>query len=560
VYLIVGEDENGALKSLLLLPVEVAVDADRNGEIQFGSDRTSAEKPFRFWINNDQDDVEIDEPARVEDGSRDMLDSVIKTKRDLEDFVRMKIALGIPLEQLKDGTFEIGLKFKDSATGSPAIRIWPNESATGKSDFLTNGDAAGRQIGKTSFGATTSGTVFLPASFWEQQTKAEAHLIFEGISTGKGELALVVKPKDGAETETTGIHLHLLDVREMYERARITPDHPDQFTEPSQFVGVFGNPSIMPPVPNIGWEWHPDGKAFVEDPEENKEYLVFVHGWNMTNEGSQRYAESMFKRLWQKGYKGRYAFVRWPTYTGWLTYNASDYRAWLSGIGVAAFVNSLPPSHTKNIAAHSMGNIVVSSALREGMQVDNYALLNAAIPAMCFDVRESLYEFAGRETPDGDDDPITRALGFKGKISDDNVRRSMINFYLKDDSALTGLIGDFLGWEHNNAFYKPESFGLIAGYGYDSNREAGTKVHLDFWTEFGRHLRSFPESAAYATASKTKAVGAESRTVGVINDNLNMNTEYGFGSTHSAQWIWNMQKTHQFYYDLMSKFNLKPIR
>jgi hypothetical protein len=41
----------------------------------------------------------------------------------------MKIALGNPLSQLKDGTFEIGLKFKDSATGSPAIRIWPNESA-----------------------------------------------------------------------------------------------------------------------------------------------------------------------------------------------------------------------------------------------------------------------------------------------------------------------------------------------------------------------------------------------------------------------------------------------
>jgi hypothetical protein len=42
-------------------------------------------------------------------------------------FVRMKIALGIPLAQLKDGTFENSLKFKDSATGSPAIRIWPNE-------------------------------------------------------------------------------------------------------------------------------------------------------------------------------------------------------------------------------------------------------------------------------------------------------------------------------------------------------------------------------------------------------------------------------------------------
>ncbi len=61
------EDSVGAITAKLLIPVEVAVDADRNGEITFDqSDKTSAGKPFRFWINNDQDDVEADEPILVE--------------------------------------------------------------------------------------------------------------------------------------------------------------------------------------------------------------------------------------------------------------------------------------------------------------------------------------------------------------------------------------------------------------------------------------------------------------------------------------------------------------
>jgi len=44
-------------RGFLLLPVEVAVDANRDGEITFdGQDKTTAENPYRFWINDDQDE------------------------------------------------------------------------------------------------------------------------------------------------------------------------------------------------------------------------------------------------------------------------------------------------------------------------------------------------------------------------------------------------------------------------------------------------------------------------------------------------------------------------
>ena len=45
--------------------------------------------------------------------------------------------------------------------------------------------------------------------------------------------------------------------------------------------------------------------------------------------------------------------------------------------------------------AHSMGNIVVGSALREKAVINNYALMNAAIPAECYDDRSDLRQIPG---------------------------------------------------------------------------------------------------------------------------------------------------------------------
>jgi hypothetical protein len=348
----------------------------------------------------------------------------------------------------------------------------------------------------------------------------------------------------------------------MYQRAKVTPDNPDDFTEPSDFVGDPFNATITPPIPNISWDWDDKGKSFIEDPEEKKEYLIFVHGWRMTYEDSQKYGEIMFKRLWQTGYKGRFASIRWPTYSeatssgaGLFTYNSSDYRAWLSGRGLAAFVNSLPPNYVRNITAHSMGNVVVSSAIQEGMHVENYALLNAAVPAMCYDGSKVLFEF-DRETPDGDTDPITRDRGFKEKTLNTNNAR-LINFYLENDFALSD---ENLGWVANNRNFKPESFNLgTTGYDYNPERALGTKVHITFALDFGRHLRLFQESAAYASASRTKTVGAEGRTMGSISEKVDMDAEYGFGNMHSAEWLLRIQKTARFYHDLMKKLQLKPI-
>ena len=112
-----------------------------------------------------------------------------------------------------------------------------------------------------------------------------------------------------------------------------------------------------------------------------------------------------YKRLWHRGYKGRFGAFHWNTHWsddyGWVPYagnaidsylakyNDSEYNAWLAGTSLASFINSLPSGYLRNVAAHSMGNIVRwLGAPRRGGSIQNYALMHAAVPAACYEENE----------------------------------------------------------------------------------------------------------------------------------------------------------------------------
>ena len=124
------------------------------------------------------------------------------------------------------------------------------------------------------------------------------------------------------------------------------------------------------------------------------------------------------------------------------------------------------------------------------------------------------------------------------------------------NEAFSSLGGNGTARDRVNVVFQLRLYCLAVG---THDRAAGTKVYIDFLTEFGRHLRLFQESAAYATASRTKTVGADGRTGGSISDKVDMDAKYGFGETHSAEWLWRFQKTDRFYHDLMEKLDLNPI-
>ncbi len=137
------------------------------------------------------------------------------------------------------------------------------------------------------------------------------------------------------------------------------------------------------------------------DEEFKDEYIMMVHGWRMQFPERVSFAETAFKRLYWSGYRGRYGFYSWPT--GWFdkpaneynplvlatvylpgneqNYGSSEVVARAAGAKLTNLLATLDSGKNVHIFAHSMGNVVVSEALRvaNGSKiVDHYIASQAA--------------------------------------------------------------------------------------------------------------------------------------------------------------------------------------
>jgi len=552
------DDTTGCLvDNVNLVTVDLAVDADRDGEITFDeNDKTSAEIPFRFWINNDQDDVEVDEPSIVTYPDSDM--TSIDTMRDLEDYCRLSLRTGIPIADLQNGNRRIGLKFTHIASSTtPSIHVFPNQSAAGNLDYLTNGTAAANQIAiSDQCFQTHNGMIVIPQYYWMNRSDSTAHMIFDGIAAGCGNLSVAILDQNYNELgETWGPWIKLLDVRKMYRRARVV-----------NVANQIDDPWVNDNPPAQTWNWDPNGNDYDEDTAAETLACIYVYGWRMTYAETMTWSDTSYKRLWHQGFKGKFYSFRWATYstdtvnpyTDYFTYNPSEYRAWLCGPALASFVNGLPQySDQKRIFAHSMGNVTAGAALRAGMQVRLYSLCNAAMSASAYDTNPALRKdqngndldsIGDRSTPDTDPDPAYRAaFGLQDKFNNASFPR-MFSFGLPNDHAL-GL------WTENNYMYKPEE---ALGYYYSF-----PPYNRPTW--FNRIITSLPEVMGYVTKSLTRTAGADLRTSAIITDCQNMNdwtnmggNHGGFDSEHSAEWKWNYQSTNLFWKRLVTTLSLKP--
>jgi probable HAF family extracellular repeat protein len=593
---------------------QLAVDANRDGVIHLStepvppdlSDATSPDRPFRFWVNDDDDTHGTTLTQLGQDGTvtsitntetappsqPDYAGHAIGTARNLEDFARLWIDLtGLQSMVTTSGGIQVGLKWK-SFTGSPAVNLYVSADAAGSDSYLKNDQAAYTQITDFTYShaiafnptqptlgpdgypanqtVTTTGTFVFPLNLLQAQLQRSPvlHLLFEGAGVGAGQLVLVLLDKDGNQIgEGPGVWFDLMNIKSMYQRAKATADNTTSANGidctipfPSDYTGPDNN-NI--PHPSMGWTANDLGFPFRPDPNEDlqhKTYIVFVHGWRQSPDRAGMFAETMFKRLWHLGYKGRFAAFRWPTFydefpAGLFTYNDSEYRAWKSGESLKQYVNELPSGYVRNVVAHSMGNIVAGAAFQRGMSASNYALLNAAVPAMCYDdsarLRQPSFSYT---TPNDDSDSRTKALAYIGQLK--TLNTNAVNFYLTGDSATS------FDWELNNSHFKPVRYNGVGGYGltgyaYDPSQIAGRRLSINFLFSLGRYLVDPHEAMPYAVQSLTKTVGADGRTGGSVNGSVNLDT-WGFGSQHSAEWERNIQETRAFYSRFLSELQVLP--
>jgi alpha-tubulin suppressor-like RCC1 family protein len=575
-----AQTENHAF---LLVPVELMVDGNRDGEMSFTdssvstSDQTSEDKPYRFWLNDDDDTAlkpieaggDTQESDSIPPRQPDFQGHQIVSKRNLEDFARFWIDLRGLRTLVAAGQLQLGLRWKNT-TASPAINIYSSEDATGSTAYLYDDAIASRQIADVFNNAVTdknnantvdaTRTFVFKDDYWNNLSEINEKkcFLFEGTGAGKGQLCVVFFDREGKEIGEGGsVWLELKDIKKMYERGIATP----QPLVPSSFTGPPSAPVMGSSIENGSGNF-----AFEPASDQTLNYLIFVHGWNQDYDRSSNYAETLFKRLWQRGYKGRFAAFRWPTYysnvrvdpsgalnAGLARYNDSEYVAWNSGNALRTFSDSLPGNGTRSIAAHSMGNIVVGAALRAGLTLDGYAILHGATSASCYSNDRSPYPpdvshaFASSESDSG---VFTKTLLYRGFLGD--VPARPINFYDENDSAVT------LAWNANSHFFKPQLYNAgLSGYGYRSDLPDGSRLYLTFLSGFGpasgRGVTNPSEAKAYVDFSLTGAIGGYSAVrgsiIGATNDNR-------FGDDHGAEWNQNIQQLSQFFDDLVHQLDL----
>jgi hypothetical protein len=565
-------DMDGCTLFLYLIPAGIAVDSNRDGTIEFSGeprDTTSQDAPFRFWINDDDDGLPNSEGDVIDPPFPDYEDGVIQTARDLEDLVRLHFFFDAFQNELSEGTFKIGLKFKNIGGGYPRIKIYRSTDTEGSDSYLRDDQAAFAQVSgrdAVALGEVTDGApMLLPQDFWSAGNTKKC-LLFEAGGEGKGQLVMTVNKPDGTLVlEGPGVWLDLKNIKKMYQRAHAVPDFSDR---PFDHMDNWTAPAISSEPYDIG-------QAFSKPKDETKEVIIYVHGingpggQNTAYESWQSDSETVFKRLWHQGYKGRFATFKWLALTPALPFkfNESEYRAWKCGRGLAQFVNGLPEAggYKKNLYSFSQGAPVCGAALTVyGLGVNNYVMSQAAAPAGCYDTNPSINNYADflnaetqRPTPDATDD-----LGYRGYLSSLNVSGAVISFYNTSDYALkTGnypVIGG-TNWEANEINYKP-NLSDNTSYLYIPDAAVGQRCKLRYNpnpTE--RQVTDIHESMSFIARPRSEAAGASTAVAGTIKGRYNVGPDSpsdfrDTSSDHGGQFSRRIQRTWPYYDQILGIF------
>ncbi|MEN9840358.1 MAG: hypothetical protein RL376_158, partial [Verrucomicrobiota bacterium] len=194
-------------------------------------------------------------------------------------------------------------------------------------------------------------------------------ILVEGKLPSDKPLRLVVE-KAGVEIAEISLNIKISEIEKMYRWANLR--------------GVTGQ--------SVTRQTNLAEPANYPDKATNGKMFIFVHGYNVNERQSRAWNSEAFKRLYQSGSRAMFTAVSWNGDHSQVPYVgvAPDYwdnitRAFKTAQTLAPLVNGLPGS-SKVIAGHSMGNIVVGSAIKDyGLNVNKYLMVDAAAPLEAYD-------------------------------------------------------------------------------------------------------------------------------------------------------------------------------
>lgn len=335
-------------------------------------DQATTSNPFRFWVNDDDDSGDVasgdsDLPGHWGWGTSraDYSNGAVDGRCDLLDFFPVWLDVHDALNILPPGsTVEYKLRQANGAVRAVFTDLTKDSAGA----FLTTeGNTYGPSFNQASHEADTlhitADGVALPVEFLDRikNDATKGILLIEGRCATTASLVLEVW-KDGQIVCEKEMPLSIDGVEKMYRWVNLRPGQ--------QGDSRTGEPKNNPDIPTSA----------------NKN-VIFLHGFNANVEGARMWNAEIFKRLYQSGSRAKFWGMTWEGDIGLISElkyqedvaNAlnvsSNFYAQVSGI-----------SGTKIILAHSLGNMVVSSAIQDhGLSLDKYFMLNAAVASECYD-------------------------------------------------------------------------------------------------------------------------------------------------------------------------------
>ena len=362
------------------------VDNNHDGQITFDtSDATTPTNPFRFWINDSQEsgDVLSDGKDSIPGyGSPNYARNQINGRSDLVNFFPAALCLSNILQWLPvTNGFEYHLAQADRAvkfvytslTNANAFDYLTNTASygygTNANEWVTNADAI--QILASGASGTKLDTNWLAMV---QTNNGNGVILLEGCAATTKPLMLEIW-----RTNTTTHQLEKMGgVEQMYRWVNLR-----------HVVGANESRATDASEPANNPDNLSNGKNF-----------VFVHGYSVSESAARGWNAEMFKRLYQSHSHAMFTGVTWFGNEGqlasWVPFyggDTPDYytnvaNAFLTASNLAVVVNALPGQ--KYIAAHSLGNMVISSAIADwGLNANTYFMIDAAVAMEAYNASTS---------------------------------------------------------------------------------------------------------------------------------------------------------------------------
>jgi hypothetical protein len=579
-------DYSGIIPTPNPASLSIAVDANRDGMISLtAADQTASGNPFPFWTNNDADS---DSGAFGEDGEPassqpDNSDLKLKSVRDLEDLFPVRLSLPPELRKLLNGGYNLALEttglevnvFKANRQDDP-FRYLTTDATHQTGKYFPQHpsyEAGGQQRWYFEALEKTSLHSYLTE---EDFDRGAVVVLVEGKAAGAGEMHLSLRATGKPETRGSSIFIRFYDVKEMYQRA-VAPDY--TFTDGTRGDDLSQEPDIRKAPGDVSMAdaaWQP------LQPEHT---VIFVHGWNMTEPDKDSFGDTMFKRLWWAGYRGRFIAFRWNCLVGtpwdWpnghdghLTFNSSEYLAWKYAGLFKSFIQTRTGGNV-HIAAHSQGNILVSEALRLGLTAKTYVLMQAAAPSVSYRLDAAANDdLVAREnvqrTFDANQQQAIDA-GYRGWFL--GIGRNagrVVNFFNPRDYALNL-------WFSNQGLNKIAQyvplFGSYFGYTFIPEKALGEKHSVLRITpypgtlppsvKFVRTVTDPYEVMSFIARPTTLAAGATAGLAGSeIAAEVNLAADFQFGDDrheHSGQFNYPVQRVLPFYNRLLQECGVPVV-